>query len=172
MTGRKSVMSVMVLAIAVTLLMNPFNASAIDGETDYSGEWTFNESKSNLGEGRFRGASPTLTVKQDGINLVIERVRRNREGQESKSTEKLTLDGKECKNDTGRGTRTSTASWSEDGKTLTINSVMVFDRGGETMEMKSAEVWELTDGGKSLTIKSTSSTPGGERKTTLVYDKK
>jgi len=40
------------------------------------------------------------------------------------------------------------------------------------MEMKTTEVWTLTEGGKSLTITSTSSTPRGEMKVTLVYDKK
>jgi len=48
---------------------------------------------------------------------------------------------------------------------------MVFDRDGETMEMKSVEQWKLSDGGKILSIDSSSSTPRGERKATMVYDK-
>jgi hypothetical protein len=42
---------------------------------------------------------------------------------------------------------------------------------GETVNMKSVEVYTLTDP-KTITVQSTSTTPNGERKMTLVYDKK
>ena len=162
---------VLTIAFLVSFFLISMGSYAQGGKVNFSGEWSFNESKSNMGEGRFRGASSKLTIKQEGNNLTIERLRRGREGQEMKSTEKLTLDGKESENTAGRGTRKSAATWSDDGKTLTIKSTMVFDRGGETMEMKSIELWKLTDGGKILSIESSSSTPMGERKATLVYDK-
>lgn len=164
--------SVQVLTIAflVSFFLIPMGSYAQDEKVDFSGEWSFNESKSNMGEGRFPATSK-LTIKQEGNDLTIERLRTGRDGQEMKSTQKLTLDGKESENDAGRGTRKSTATWSDDGKTLTIKSTMVFDRNGETMEMKSIEQWKLTGGGKILSIESSSSTPRGERKATLVYDK-
>ncbi len=165
--------SVQLLTIAflVSFFLIPMSSYAQGGKVDFSGEWSFNESKSNMGEGRFRGASSKLTIKQEGNNLTIERLRTGRDGQEMTSTQELTLDGKESENTAGRGTRKSTLTWSDNGKALTIKSTMVFDRDGETMEMKSVEQWKLTDGGKILSIESSSSTPRGERKATMVYDK-
>jgi hypothetical protein len=84
---------------------------------------------------------------------------------------KYTLDGKESANTTPRGNSKSVASWSADGKTLTLNTTRTVERNGETREMKSTELWSLTDA-KTLSVKSTSTTPGGERKNSLVYDKK
>jgi len=158
------------IAFLVSFFLVPMGSYAQGGKVDFSGEWFFNESKSNMGEGRF-GTSSKLTIKQEGNNLTIERLRTGRDGQEMTSTQELTLDGKESENDTGRGTRKSAATWSDDGKSLTIKSTMVFDRDGETMEMKSVEQWKLTDGGKILSIESSSSTPRGERKATMVYNK-
>ncbi|MCD6565436.1 MAG: hypothetical protein J7K53_05790 [Bacteroidales bacterium] len=158
------------IAFLVSFLVN-MNSFAQEGKVDFSGEWFFNESKSDMGEGRFQ-TSLKLTVKQEGNNLTIERLQTGRDGQEMKITQKLTLDGKESKNTARRGTRKSTATWSDNGKTLTIKSTMAFDRGGETMEMKSVDQWKLSGGGKILSIESSSSTPRGERKATMVYDKK
>ena len=164
--------SVQLLTIAflVSFFLIPMGSYAQSGKVNFSGEWSFNESKSNIGEGRFQ-TSLKLIINQEGNNLTIERLQTGRDGQEMKITQKLTLDGKESKNTTRRGTRKSVVTWSDDGKALTIKSTMVFDRGGETFEMKSIELWKLTDGGKILSIESSSSTPMGERKATLVYDK-
>lgn len=165
--------SVQLLTIAflVSFFLIPMGSYAQSGKVNFSGEWSFNESKSNIGEGRFQ-TSLKLIINQEGNNLTIERLQTGRDGQEMKITQKLTLDGKESKNTTRRGTRKSVVTWSDDGKALTIKSTMVFDRGGETFEMKSIELWKLTDGGKNLSIESSTSTPRGERKTTFVYDKK
>ena len=158
------------IAFLVSFFLIPMGSYAQGGKVDFSGEWLFNESKSDMGEGRF-GTSSKLTIKQEGNNLTIERLRTGRDGQEMTSTQELTLDGKESEYTAGRGTRKSTVTWSDDGKSLTIKSTMVFDRDGETMEMKSVEQWKLIDGGKILSIDSSSSTPRGERKATMVYDK-
>ncbi|KPK85080.1 MAG: hypothetical protein AMS27_08285 [Bacteroides sp. SM23_62_1] len=140
-------------------------------KVNFSGTWSFNEDKSELGEGRFRGAATKLTIKQEGNNMSIERVSQGRDGEEVTRNEKYTLDGKECENPAFNTTRKSTVTWSEDGKSLTISSTMVFEREGEEMEMKSSEILSLTDDGKSLTIYSTSMSPRGEMKRTYVYDK-
>jgi hypothetical protein len=42
---------------------------------------------------------------------------------------------------------------------------------GENNEMKSSEIWKL-EGDRILKIEATNSTPDGEMKTSLVYDKK
>ena len=166
----KNSVQVLTIAFLVSFFLIPMDSYAQDGKVNFSGEWSFNESKSDMGEGRFPATSK-LTIKQEGNNLTIESLRTGRDGQERKSTQELTLDGKESESDTGRGTRKSTVTWSEDGKTLTIKSTITFDRDGETMEMKSSEQWTLTGEGKILSIESSSSTPMGEREAALVYDK-
>ena len=158
------------IAFLVSFFLVPMSLYAQSGKVNFSGEWLFNESKSDMGEGRFQ-TSLKLTITQEGNNLTVEKLQTGRDGQEMKITQKLTLDGKESENTARRGTRKSTVSWSDDGKVLTIKSTMVFNRGGETMEMKSVEQWKLTGGGKILSIDTSSSTPRGKRKATMVYNK-
>lgn len=163
-------LQVLTIILLGSFFLIPLKAIAASEKVNFSGEWTFNKAKSNLGEGRFR-TSLKLTILQKGNELTIERLSMNRDGQEMKSTEKYTLDGKECENTTRNRTRKSIVTWSEDGNSITISSKMVFDRNGQTMEIKIVETWKLEDGGKSMSIESSHLTPMGERKATLIYDK-
>jgi hypothetical protein len=158
------------LTIMCAFLLIPLTSFGGSAKPDFSGVWKLNESKSTIGEGRFR-LSAGLAVRQDGNNLGIERTRIGREGQEMKSTENLTLDGKEVVNEGENRSTKTTAAWSEDGKSLLISSTMTFTREGQTTEVKSQETWQLSDDGKTLTIQYNSSSPRGERHDTLVYDK-
>ena len=87
------------------------------------------------------------------------------------TTSKYTLDGKESVNTSTRGESKSIASWSADGLTLNIATSMTMDRNGQSMTMKSTEIWALTDA-KTLTVQSSFTMPDGERKSTRVYDMK
>jgi hypothetical protein len=147
---------------------------------NFSGSWTFNQQKSDLGQqagggggrGFGGGAGGNLTIRHDGNNLVVDRIIM-RQGEERTNTSKYTLDGKETENTMGnRGSSKSVAKWSADNKSLTISTTSSFEMEGQTRESKNNEIWTLTDGGKTLTINSTRATPQGERKMKLVYDKK
>jgi len=117
-------------------------------------------------------ASTTLVVKQEGNTLSTDRTMAGPDG-EMKMTNNYTLDGKVSENTGMMDMKTkSTVAWSEDKTSITISSTMVFDMNGESREMKSAETWKLSDGGKTLTIESTRTRPDGDMKTTAVYDKK
>jgi hypothetical protein len=165
------------------------NAQA--GKADFSGSWTMNAEKSSLGQGQgqppqSQGQPPqgqgqppqgqgqrmggfgggNFTAKQEANLLSVDRVR----GDQT-VTSKYTLDGKESINTTARGESKSVATWSADGKTLTIVTKRTFERDGQTTEMKTTEEWSLTDA-KTLSIKTTSTSPNGERTNTIVYDKK
>ena len=140
-------------------------------DTDFSGEWILNESESEMGE-RMRMVSKALKVSQDGNNFELERTRTGRDGEVRTSTDKLTLDGKPAVNENGNRSTESIVTWSEDGKSLTIASTTTMSRQGETFEMTSTEIWSLDKKGKILTIEYSGSTPRGERKATLIYDKK
>jgi hypothetical protein len=146
-------------------------ASTFAQKTNYSGSWTLNEGKSNLGENRFR-MGLKITATQDANALNLERLSKGRDDEDRVTKEKYTLDGTECENTVFQTTvRKSKATWSSDGKILTINSIMTFERDGEKMEMKSTESWNLSADGKTLTIESTMTTPNGDVKQTRVYDK-
>jgi hypothetical protein len=146
--------------------------SAQNGTLNFSGNWALNESKSKLGDGPFKMAASTLTVKQEGSNLSIDRAMTGPDGQEMKMTGKYTLDGKVCENSGMMDMKTkSTVTWSADKKSITITSSTLFNMNGDNNEMKSSEIWQL-DGEKVLKIEAVNDSPDGEIKTSLVYDKK
>jgi hypothetical protein len=145
--------------------------SAQTGETNFSGNWAINESKSNFGDAPFRMAASLLAVKQEGNNLSIDRTVSGPDGQEMKMSGKYTLDGKENENPGIMDMKTkSTVTWASDKKSFTFASTTFFNMNGDSMEMKSSEIWKLE--GNNLKIEATNSMPDGEMKTSLVYEKK
>jgi hypothetical protein len=147
-------------------------SAGVFAQTNFSGTWAFNESKSNFGGSQFRFAATTMVVTQDANTLSVESTMPGRDGGEMKSSAKYTLDGKVSENPMFNTTRKSTVTWSADKTSITIASTMTFERDGESREMKSSEVWKLSEGGKVLLIESTRPGPDGEMKTTVAYDKK
>ena len=157
------------LVLICSLLLVPATSFAQE-DVNFSGKWTLNEDKSDLGEGRFFAASK-MAITQDGLSITLERTRSGRDGEERTTSETITLDGKENVTETENRKTTSASTWSEDKSTLTIKSTMEFSRQGETMEMKRTEVLSLVEDGKVLAIKSESSSARGDRSVSLVYDK-
>lgn len=160
----------LVMAVVTLFLFSAVSVFGQDKKTDYSGAWKLNESKSQIGEGRGRMAALRLKITQDATMLSNDKTSVRQSGEEITTTEKVTFDGKETDNSMNNRKRKSTASWSADGKELTINSTTIFERDGNTMEIKATEVYKL-GADETLTIEVTSSSPRGEFKATLVYDK-
>jgi hypothetical protein len=158
------------LLFALTIL---FSAAMIYvRNADFKGDWTFNESKSKLAEGRFRMAAQKLKVGQDDASLTIERTSVNQNGENVTSTEKLTFDGKEAESTVfGNSKKKSTAAWGTGGNDMTIHSTINFERDGNSFEIKITEVWKLINDGKSLSIDYTSVSQRGTTNQTFVYDK-
>lgn len=160
----------------VLLLIAPVVINAQAGKTNFAGDWTMNADKSTLpqggqGGGGMRMGAGNLVATQDANMLTVTRTRTGQDGQPSTSVMKYTLDGKESVNTSPRGDSKSVATWSSDGKTLTIETSRTMDMNGESRTMKSTEVWKLTDA-KTLTISSTRQGPNGEVKSNIVYEKK
>ena len=138
---------------------------------DFSGIWNLNDNKSDLSDSQFRGAYK-ITATQDANSLTLVRLSKGRNDEDRTTTEKYALDGSESQNTVFmNNVRKSKASWSSDGKVLTINSVMSFERDGEKREFNSSEAFSLSLDGKNLTIVSTFNMRNGEFKQTRVYDK-
>ena len=160
------------LSLTIMLVfISPVMTHAQAGKTNFSGSWAVNAEKSTQpqgGGGGMRMGGGNIVVKQEANLLTVDRTRPGRDGGAPQTTTmKYTLDGKESVNTSQRGDSKSTATWSADGKTLTIATSRTFDSG----TMKSTEVWTLTDA-KTLTMKSSMTTPNGDRTSTYVYDKK
>ncbi len=165
------------LTVAVALMI-PSVMMAQGGKTNFSGSWTMNESKSDMGQpqgggqgGGMRMGGGNISVKQEANLLTVERTRTGQNGQTQTTTEKYTLDGKESINTNPRGESKSVAKWSSDGKSLTIATTRSINMNGETREMKSTAVWTLTDA-NTLSVNTSMTTPNGERVMKVVYDKK
>jgi hypothetical protein len=169
---KKLLVQILSFTVLFAFLCLPLTTSAQGSKTNFAGTWAFNAEKSNLGDspqgGRMGG---DFTATQEANLLSVVRTRTGQDGQATTTTTKYTLDGKVSVNTTGRGESKSTATWSADGKVLTIVTTSTFERDGQTTEMKSTQVWSLT-GPTVLSIVTTMATPNGERITTMVYDKK
>ena len=157
-------------ALFLSVVMFMAFTGGIAANIDFSGEWKLNESKSNLGQ--FGRAAKTLKIEGNVESVAIQRVSTNQAGEEMTTSEKLTFDDKETESTVfGNNKKKSKAKWSDDGKKLTVKSTIAFDRNGQTMEIKTTEVWSMSDDGKTLTIESTSESARGTNTTKLVYDK-
>jgi len=165
------------LSITVILaLVTPFIVNAQAGKTNFAGDWTYNTEKSTQpqggqGGGGMRMGGGNFVATQDANLLTVVRTRTGQDGQPTTTTMKYTLDGKESLNTSARGDSKSVATWSSDGKTLTIQTSRTMDMNGESMTMKSTEIWTLTDA-KTLTVNTTRQSPNGEVKTVSIYEKK
>lgn len=138
---------------------------------NFGGQWKLNEGKSELGEfGGFAPKSIKVEQKQDAITITQVNAFN---GEEMTRTETLTFDGKETETAGGFGNakRKSTAKWSDDEKTLTVNFVLKIEFNGETNELKGTEKYSLSSDGKSLTLQSNSAGPQGDISSKAVYDK-
>jgi Tol biopolymer transport system component len=158
--------------IILAFLMMPFTANGQAGKANFSGTWAMNAEKSTLpqggggqgGGGGQRMGGGNFTVAQEA-NLLSQ----TRTGQDGTArVTKYTLDGKETVNTMGQGESKSTATWSPDGKSLTVVTKMNFNGNERT----TTAVWSLIDA-KTLSIVSTRQGQDGTPvKTTMVYDKK
>jgi len=166
---RSRIFQMSALILLCSLLLVPVTSFA-QKSADFSGKWTLNEDKSDLGEGRFFSASK-MAITQDKKSITLERTRAGRDGEERTSSETITLDGKENVTETENRKTNSVATWSDDKSSLIIKSNIEINRQGEIMEMTRTETLSLGEDGKALKIKSDSSSSRGDRSVSLVYDK-
>jgi hypothetical protein len=176
----KLIARILSLTVILAFFSLPLAMNGQGTKANFSGNWAFNADKSDMGQppqgqgqgqrmGGFGGGD--FSAKQEANLLTVDRTRTTPEGQTMTVTSKYTLDGKESINTSPRGQSKSIATWSVDGKSLTIVTTRTIDRDGQTMEMKSTEVWTLT-APSTLSVTNTMNTPNGERKTVMVYNKK
>ena len=155
---------------AAILILN--SATAFAQKANFTGTWKYSTEKSTASENGFRMSPKQITSVQDELKLNSERVMSGRDGEDMIVKDIITLDGKECENVAFQDIKKkSIATWSDDGKTLTIKSSMDFDNNGETMTFRWSETLTLGAEGKTLLLETTSVMGENEVKEKSVYDK-
>ena len=154
----------------IVFVMGVLVVNAQTGLTDFAGSWTLNTEKSTQPKDGMRMGGGNFVAVQDSNLLTVERTKEIQDVDSTNTILKYTLDGKESINTSTGGDSKSVANWSSDGKSLTIETSGTMDVNGEPTEIKSTEVWALTDV-KTLTVSSTRQGPDGEEITKLIYDK-
>ena len=155
--------------------INPFRTAtglpllSLNKPADFSGEWVLNEDKSMLGGA---GNLPhKLKIDQKENEIAVQKSFVEEWTDDRVTEEKLMLNGEESKSQYFGAPRITTARMSLNRDTLIIKSNVTFNRGGQTSKMTTTEDWDLQNHGKTLSIIQSSSSPQGERKIMLVYDK-
>lgn len=143
---------------------------------NFIGKWKLNKPKSELagefpvcifGEGD-RVFSNTMNIAAYKDFLTVHVTSSSPEWESVKKQEKLIFDGKEREATVfGRPRDESTARWSDDGQTMTVNSVKSFYTKGKEPDVKVREVWKLINDGKSISVQ----VNVRENVRKLVYDK-
>jgi hypothetical protein len=167
---KKYALRSLLLTSSLFLLLTSMMVVAMNA--NFSGDWKLNESKSDLGEFGSRFAPKKLKITGQADGMSVDRVSVNQQGEEVTMTEKLTFDGKEAESTVfGSSKKKSTTKWSDDGQVLTVNSTIMFERNGETTEIKMTEVYKLIDNGQALSVESTSNSSFGTNAMKLLYEK-
>ncbi len=150
----------------VILLATFLISSVVSAQVpDFTGNWKLNSSKSKLNQ-EFSMAPAEIILTQTGNDLSVEK-HSDFQGQEYVSTDKLTLDGKECINPAWQDMqKKSTAVWSDDKTSLKITTKFPMGDGGE---MTLIEIYKMD--GNNMVIESSASSSYGDLSETIVYDK-
>ena len=141
-------------------------------QTDFSGAWKLNESKSELGQFGARGVASKIMIEQKTDVVSLAKTANNFQGEEATTTEILSFDGKETESLVfGSAKRKAKLKWSSDGQNMLVSATIAFEREGQTFDISSTETWSLSSDGKTLTVVSNITTPQGEISIKAAYDK-
>jgi hypothetical protein len=173
-------------AASVTALLLVAATAAAQGAgkvsmQDFSGTWVLDPAKSQGGMGGPGGgqqgpAEETMTVAREGDKLTVERKIKGQQGERTVN-DVITADGKEGDftmqmrgGNEAKGKRT--AKLSADGTALEVNDKATVETPNGPATFESSSKWTLSDGGKTLTIDQTRTTPRGPMTSKRVYAKK
>ena len=139
---------------------------------DFSGNWLFNEEKSDLGNSGTGMVSYRLKVIQDEETLFVKKFNIVEWGDDRIVDEEINLDGVEMRSEFRNSPRISKTGWNEGSGSMKIDSKVTFTREGNSFDMESREQWSLSGEGSELKIHQKSTGFRGNRiDVTLVYDK-
>lgn len=175
-----------VCSVFCALMIGVAVVSAQKG-ANFAGTWELDKAKSQLPQMMADNIkSATWTVSQDDKQLTREQKIERAEGAQGGpgggggrgggmmggGSLTVKLDGSETTAETQRGKSTTKAKWTNDGKTLEVNTVSNFSTPNGDITSTTVEHWELADGGKTLKVHRKTETPRGPQESTWVFTKK
>lgn len=154
----------------LAVVMMAILSSASTFKADFSGQWTFDPIKSNVGESSMM-APLKMVITQEKNAIVIQRVSRNQQNETISMTDNIPFDGKET-DGTGfaNSTRRSSMAWeSSDAFRIKIAVQGTFD--GNPFNVAITEKWTLSSDRAILTIDRESNGSRGLIITKHVYNR-
>lgn len=150
------------LVVVIVMAVATLAASA---QPNFSGNWKLNTSKSKLND-QWSMAPKSIDINQSGNQLGVDK-HVSFQDNDLTISDKFTLDGKECINQ-GWGDREkkSTVKWSDNNKSLIINTTISMRDGGT---MTTRETYSMD--GDALVLDSHASSSYGELEERMVYEK-
>lgn len=153
---------------------------AFADHANFVGTWVLDKSKSEGGGGFGGGGGgqqrPDITrvITAAGDTLNVADTITAPDGQSRQRNQTMKTDGKPAEMQMGGqgGTATAKASWSEDGKTLKVETDRTVNFGGQEGRIHTVSTWSLSPDGSTLTIESASETPRGQQRSKQVFQKK
>ncbi len=139
---------------------------------DFSGNWFFNEEKSEVGSSGTGMVSYRMKVNQDEELMFLKKYNIVEWDDDRVVNEEIRLDGKEMNSVFWNSPRVSKVSWSEESASMVIDSKITFTGRERSREMKSSEEWSLSEDGTQLKLRQKSTGfDGNEKIIDLVYEK-
>ena len=162
----KTITSLLSLGLVLCVLLSMASVFAV---ADFSGEWTLNESASELGEFGARMTAKKLKLTQDATAITLVRI--NQAG-ETTANDKLYFDGKDFVT-AGRapGSVKTVSMKIVDDRTLAVHIVTKSETNGTTSELVGNDTWTLSADGKTLMIDVNLISQRGNSKMKTVYTK-
>jgi hypothetical protein len=149
----------------VAVMVFAFGAGNAAAQSDFSGVWTLDSSKSaNVPPGLIQ----TMTVTQNGDRVEVETKSKVGESQERVGKDAYVLDGKETDFTMGRGAKNAkrVSKWTADGNVFAVTEEFVLnapDGSGEAT-VRANHRWILSADGKTLTIERVAENPNDASK--------
>jgi mannan endo-1,4-beta-mannosidase len=138
---------------------------------DFSGEWVFNQESSRVDSFGAGNIPYKMIITQKGNELAVQKTLILEYADDRITNDTVVVDGKEYRSEVRSFPHITKTRWSEKNDTLIVESKIILNREGQASEMISNEYWTLQDHGAILSVKQFSSSPWGERKITILYDR-
>ena len=151
----------------LSLFLFSISASAFSGNVNFSGEWILDKEKTELTESPLYLSKIKISQEENGMQTT--RTYTNQYGEQYPFDEEITVEGEEKEIVIYEMKRRTSARWSEDGKSLIINSITKYwgDSGEEEFIIE--ERLSLDKTGKILSIEYASDSVWGKDTGTNFY---
>lgn len=145
--------------------------SIVPAPADFSGTWEIDADASSFHPRLGASTEPArLEVKLQGDDLAIRSTRILEFAGDQTTEDHLKLDGPETRSESMGSPRASTARRTGNGIVLESTLTPAWGPPGTTLHL--TETWQLSRGGRRLTVERVAQAPGGNQAVTLVYHRR